>query len=447
MHDILTRSALAQAQLVQSGQVSAEELARAYLDRIEAHNPRLGAFTYVARRAALAQARALPRQATSPLSGVPVGIKDLNFVRGMKLSGGSRGLSWFYSPIDDDVARRTRAAGMVVLGKLATSELGILPFVETSAHPPARNPHAPEHTSGGSSGGSGTAVGAGLLPLAHGSDAAGSIRIPAAFCGLVGFKPSRGALVSPHARVDIVGIAVEGPLARTVEDAAAYMDVLAASPSSKYLEAARRPTGRLRVRFAAESPDVGVSAEAQAEVRRAARALASLGHEVEEAPMDRGDVAEFLPLMQFMTRRAPVVFPWLLQPVSQWMRRQGKAHRREDVLRSAAALEARVQSWFGDVDVWLTPTVALEAPRVGAFAGLSPEEVFHRAADLGRLTAPYNVGGMPAVSLPTGRAASGLPLAIQLGMRRGRDGELLALARALEDSGLVQVTPPALSGA
>ncbi len=448
MEDVLAQSAIEQGRLVQTRAISAESLARAYLGRIAARNDAVGAFVSVAERSAIKAARALDADkspsAPSPLRGVPIGIKDLNFVRGMPMRGGSRSLRYFFwAPLDDSVVRRVRKAGMVILGKLATSELGILPFVETELHPPARNPHALAHTAGGSSGGSGAAMAAGLLPLAHGSDAGGSIRIPASFCGVIGFKPSRGIAASAHRRIDVGGLVVEGPLARTVGDAAAFLDALLLeprSPGDRLLDHAQRTPPRLTIRFATASPDIAFSPAAREQVLRAAKALESLGHRVEESALDSGDIDEFLPLMQFMVRGATLPFPSKMAPLSRWMRARGAEHRRDTVVATAARLEARVQAWFGRTDVWLLPTVAVPPPRVGAFAALPPYEMFHAAADLGRLTAPFNVSGMPAVSLPAGVTAEGLPVGVQLAMARGRDATLLSLAHELEASGFLSST-------
>lgn len=446
---MLAKSAIEQAGLVRTRAISAESLARAYLGRIEARNAKVGAFVSVAERSAIKAARAIDAERSpsspSPLRGVPIGIKDLNFVRGMPMRGGSRSLRYFFwAPMDDSVVRRVRRAGMVILGKLATSELGILPFVETDIHPPARNPHALGHTAGGSSGGSGAAMGAGLLPLAHGSDAGGSIRIPASFCGVIGFKPSRGIAASAHRRIDVGGLVVEGPLARTVGDAAAFLDALLLQPRAmgdRMLDHAGRAPPRLTIRFATSSPDVAFSPDAREQVLRAARALEALGHRVEEGALDSGDVDEFLPLMQFMVRGAPMPFPSKLMPLSRWMRERGAQHRREGVVETAARLGARVDTWFGSTDAWLLPTVAVPPPRVGAFAALPPYEMFHAAADLGKLTAPFNVAGMPAVSLPAGVTAEGLPVGVQLAMGRGRDATLLSLAHELEASGFLRPPP------
>lgn len=447
MHDLLGLSAVEQSSRVRRGEVSAEELTRAYLERIDAENPTLAAFTFVAHRSALAAARRLDGQrdkaSGSPLFGVPIGIKDLNLVRGMPARMGSRAFRWLrWAPLDDPTVRRVRACGAVILGKLSTSEIGILPIVETAIGPPTRNPWAHGRTAGGSSGGSASAVAAGLISLAQGSDAAGSIRIPASFCGLVGFKPSRGALVEPHRWVDSARIAVEGPLARSTADAAALFDVLRprpVAPAESCLERSRRPPGPLRIRVSFDPPGHRSIEAARQATQRAVEALIALGHQVEEAPFFSGEVAEFLPIMQFMTKNAPVFWEGGLEPMSRWMRSEGRRHKRSDILARIRAIQDRIDAWFTGADAWLTPTVALEAPAIGGAADLEPAAKIAALAPLGLFTAPFNAGGMPAVSLPFGQTEQGLPVGVQIAMGRGNDERLMALARALEDGGAFRV--------
>src|SRR5690349_8286044 len=223
--DLVMASALELARRVRARELSAEELARAYLARIERIDPQVSAFTHVLARAAIADARrkdaALARgRAPDPLPpfwGVPVAVKDLNFVRGSFTRLGSRAFRLFYSPFDDKVVQQLRLGGFVILGKVSTAELGALPVTEPDIHPPTRNPWDLGVTPGGSSGGSAAAVAAGLVPIAQGSDGAGSIRIPSALCHLYGIKPSRGRVVDPYGRPDADQIATCGPIARSVD--------------------------------------------------------------------------------------------------------------------------------------------------------------------------------------------------------------------------------------
>ncbi|MFO0724482.1 MAG: amidase [Myxococcota bacterium] len=449
MDELLLLSAVEQSAKVRRREVSAEELTRAYLARIEARNPALSAFVAVAEKSATKAARRLDAQAkdaVSPLFGVPIGIKDLNLVRGMPARMGSSAFRWLvWSPLDDPSARRVRASGAVILGKLSTSEIGILPIVETEVGPPTKNPWALDRTAGGSSGGSASAVAGGMVSIAQGSDAAGSIRIPASFCGLVGFKPSRGALVEPHRWVDPTGIAVEGPIARSTADAAALYDVLRprpVAPSDSMLQRSERPPEKLRIKMSLDPALMSAEPEVKEAALAAQRALEALGHTVEEAPFFPGEVREFLPIMQLMVRGAPIFFEKRLQPMSQWMRREGRRLDKREVLEQGRRIQDRIDAWFQGADAWLTPTVPVAPPKLGAALGLDPPAIMQRLAPLGYFTAPFNAAGMPAVSLPFGQTSAGLPVGAQLAMARGDDLRLMALARALESAGAFAVRMP-----
>ncbi len=440
--------ALAQASLLRRREVSSVELTQRAFRAIGDDNPLLQAFVELDERRALRAAELaderLRRGGDLPLFlGVPSGIKDHEHMRWMGTRAGSRALSFVVSPVDGELAARCRTGGLVLLGKLATSELTILPFVDTETHRPTRNPVDTAHYAGGSSGGSAAAVAARMLPIAPGSDGAGSIRLPASFCGLVGFKPGRGVLFHEHGAVDPVEMSAVGPLARDVRDAAALLDVLSGReirrerPDEESFLAAidRRPRG-LEIRMSVRSPLADVHPEVERAVRLVASRLEALGHHVVEGPAFEGNVEEFLPLMARMVRGVPLV-PFtehLLQPTTRWMRARGKGLTKDDVKRCTAALERRVLEWFGDADVWLLPTCAQLAPRVGQFDRLDGEGVFNAVVPLGAFTAPFNASGQPAVSLPAGRSASGLPIGAQLVGRRGTDRQLIGLAADLEEA-------------
>lgn len=440
--------ALALARRLRAREVSAVELTRASLDVIARKNPEIAAFVEMDERRALRAAeeadRRLARGGDLPLFlGIPSGIKDHEHMRWMRTRAGSRALTWVISPLDSLLARRCREGGMVLLGKLSTSELTILPFVHTDIHPPTRNPIDPRHYSGGSSGGSAAAVAAGMVPIAPGSDGAGSIRIPASFCGLVGIKPGRGVLFHEHAAVDPVEMSAIGPLAQNVRDAAALLDVLAGQPlhvdpppPSSFLAACAERPGALKVRIGLLSPLATVDPEVEAAVRRAARALEELGHHVDEGGPIEGTLEEFLPLMARMVRGVPLP-PFterLLQPTTQWMRQRGKGTSKAEVIQRAKELARRVLAWFGDADLWVLPTSPRLPPAVGEYEGLDGEAVFRAVVPIGAFTAGFNVSGQPAVSLPAGRSANGLPIGIQLVGRPGADRQLVAVAARLEEA-------------
>jgi amidase len=462
-------TALDLARRIRERSVGAEEIARHHLEVVARKNPELGAFVSVFALRALRAARAADRRLRRAKSsadaglfpaflGIPTGIKDDSPVRGSFMRLGSRAMRLVYTPFDGLLARACRRAGFVLLGKLACSELAILPFVHTDLGPPTRNPHDPERYAGGSSGGSGAAVASGMVPIAPGSDGAGSIRIPASLCGLFGFKASRDALPNPFRAVDTVGLATLGPIAASVRDAAALLDAIAGDPFHRdtpapgsFRAACARPPGPLRVRLWMRSPLVRVEDEIERAVLGAARKLEDLGHRVEEGPPLEGDLDEFLPLMQRIMANAPLprLLDRLMQPTTRWMRAEGRRFVMADVLAQQKRLQDRILTWFGDADAVLTPTVGTFAPRVGAYDGLGGEATLRASAQLGAFTAPFNVSGQPAATLPAGRAMAGaggtraLPIGVQLVGKPGGDRALLALSAALEEA----LGPSATAGA
>ncbi|MBS1120373.1 MAG: Amidase [Deltaproteobacteria bacterium] len=433
MKMLASDSALDLAARLRRREVSSVELTQGSLATIRRDNPDLGAFVGVAEARALRQARRadalIARGVQAPFLGVPTGIKDFEHLRGHVTGYGSRAFRWLYAPVDGFSARACREAGFVLLGKLATSELAILPFIES---PPSRNPHARDHYAGGSSGGSAAAVAANMIPIAAGSDGGGSIRIPASFCGLVGLKTGRGTLQGMSPALDPAGIAVSGPLARTVRDAAALTDVLAGT-HDRFLSACGEPVPTLRVRVLASSHLVDVDPEIAAATHAVAQQLASEGHHLEDAPPLAGELEDFLPIMAHMAGRLPLVLGMrrLMQPSTLWLHGRGQGVSHGDAVAAGAALARRVFAWFGDADVVVTPTAGVLPPRVGSFANLDGEATFRAAAPLGAFTAAFNASGQPAISIPAARSRSGLPIGVQLVGRMGGERLLLALAASL----------------
>jgi amidase len=434
----LDATGLQQARAIRERKISSEELVRGYLARIERHNPALQAFVEVAFRRAPKWARekdAMTRSRGSlpAFHGVPIGIKDMSLVRGFRARFGARSLRYLWPVLDDYSVRSLRAAGFVILGKLATSEVGAMPVTEPDIHPPTRNPWNYEYSPGGSSGGSAAAVAAGLLPLAHGADGGGSIRIPAALCGLFGFKPSRGRIRNAYGRDDARLIYTCGPITRSVEDAAAMLDVMnnGQRPALAFQRAMLQPVPSLRVRFAEDSPFGKPDPEHIAAMRRVLGLLESMGHAVEQAPLLTGTIEDFLPLWQTLVASAPMRRS-LVQPVTGWLIDGARGRTRRSVAELHDRAEAKVDAAFGDADLWVSPTTLVPAPRIGAWRDLPPAAAFTAAAGLGGLTAPFNITGQPACSLPVGLNSLGLPIGVQLVARRGEDGLLLALARNLE---------------
>jgi amidase len=370
---------------------------------------------------------------------VPTALKDLNFVRGSVARFGSRAV-WIPSPVDCKTTASLRRGGFVIAGKTATSELGAMPVTEPDLHPPTRNPWDLERSSGGSSGGAGAAVAAGLLPIAHGSDGAGSVRIPASLCGLYGFKPTRGRVANAYGLRDPDILYTCGSLARTVEDAAAMLDVLSGSGDALRASLATRP-GRLRIRITTHSQLAPTHPEIADGVRRVAKQLEAFGHVLEEASAPEGSVEEFLPVYQRQLAHAPAFLPGRLQPVTRWLREAGKSVSAETARAIQHAIAKRILDAMGDADLWLTPAVPVETPRVGEFKNLPPAEAFKRAALLGVYTAPANISGAPAASIPMGLMAGRWPMGAQLIGRISQDAVVLAVSRQLEEAMPWSVAP------
>src|SRR3954449_1285549 len=294
--DLLWKSALEQARMVREDECSARELVDAALAAVERLNGELNAFVHLAADEARAEADKVNTGDDRPLAGVPIAVKDLLApVAGMPMTWGMAAMKDWVPDEDGSVVRRLKRAGAIVVGKTNTPELGILPVTEPQANGPTRNPWDTARTPGGSSGGSGAAVASGMVALAHGNDGGGSIRIPAASCGLVGLKPSRGRVsLQPAWTEGGVGLAIDGCLSRTVLDTATTLDILAGyepgdafllpPPSAPFADCAQRDPGRLRVAFAVEAPNgAPIDPDVQQAVRDTAELLESLGHSVEEA--------------------------------------------------------------------------------------------------------------------------------------------------------------------
>ena len=443
-----TLPALTLARLIREGAVSSEEVVRHHLARIEAKNPALSAFVRVfddsidvARRKDRERRRR--RDSLPPFHGVPIGIKDLNAVRFTRTRFGSRGMPPIVLPFDDANVGPLRRAGFVILGKLSTSELGAMPVTEPDIHPPTRNPWSLSHSAGGSSGGSGAAVAAGMLPIAQGSDGAGSIRIPSSFCGLYGIKPSRGRVVNQFRFPDRRILYTSGPMARTVSDAAALLDVMAGvdtgrthwAPPPARPFAERRLTPRpLRIKVLETTGMVPTDPDVLLALRHTARILERLGHSVEEGSLPESGLGEFLPVWQRLIGGIPLMRWSRGQPVTRWLREGAKRLRRREVDALEDRLVDRFAPEFGTADLWLTPTVAVAPPLVGAWSGLPPEEAFAQAANLAAFTAVVNLVGLPAVSVPAGISPAGLPIGVQIIGDMFREEDLLAVSWDLEEA-------------
>ncbi len=457
----LPTTALGWADAFRSGDLTPTDALEHCLARTAELDEKLGAFVRLtpdrAREAAAAATRRIASgQALSRLDGVPTAIKDLSATQGVETTFGSAALRGHVPGFSDEVVRRIEAAGMVSIGKTNAPEFGAPCYTEPDVAPPARTPYDLSRSAGGSSGGAAAAVAGGLLPVAHGSDGGGSIRIPASVTGLVGFKPSRGRISPAPLYADVTGLSTSGPLASTVRDSAAFLDVMA-GPSvtdaswapgppdgAGYLDWCELDPGRLRIgRFAAPMiADVVVDPEVLAAYDAMAERLAGLGHVLVEAPMpfDQGIVPTFETVWSVMTASWPLPDhqEQQLRPLTRWLRERGA---RVSGPAFSGALVAMRQAAAGalaalaEYDAVLTPTVAQLPALVGAIRDDDdPAQDFENQKAFTPFTAAWNVTGMPAVSLPTGWSEHGLPIGTMLAGKPGRDHVLYALAAQVEAS-------------
>ena len=461
MSELLLRPATELAGLVRARELSARELVEESLRRIDELDPTINAFTHVAGDSALAAADAIGPGDSRPFAGVPIAIKDNRAVAGMPLTMGSDLFGEFTPSSDAACVRRLRDAGFVIVGKTSMPEMGILPTTEPRRFGATRNPWDTERTPGGSSGGAAAAVAAGMVPVAHGNDGGGSIRIPASCCGLVGLKPARGRVSSaPDSGHSF--LVCDGVLTRSVADTASMLDVLAGPelgdatwapppPAAGYCAVAEADPGRLRIGLATAPPFEGATIDpvcSQAALDAAAL-LASLGHRVEEiTPPWSG-----LDLLSDFTRAfGPAISytTWLggriagrepaqddVEPLTWalWERTRG-----QDTIAYLSAL-SRLESAARSIVTVLEPYDAVVTPALGGRPvpigeidglGADPMVKYRRSATFTPFTAIVNVTGQPAIALPLYHGDDGLPTAVQLIGPPAREEVLLALATQLE---------------
>jgi amidase len=455
--------AIEQAALIRRGDVSSVELVQLYLERIARLDPQLNAFVTLRPEEALADARVADSSpGDAPFRGVPIAVKDLTATRGIRTTYSSRAYADHVPDFDTAVVRRLRDAGFVILGKTNTPEFGTTAFTESELNGATRNPWSPELTAGGSSGGAAAALAAGLLPVAHGSDGGGSIRIPASCCGVFGLKPARGR-VSAAPFTSLEGFSTSGPLSRSVEDAAALLDVLAgyepgdpwwAPPAERpFAEEARASPGRLRVAVTATPPvETPVDPECAAALSSAADLLTELGHDVSEAtpPWSDSELGRtFITVWQVGPALQPVADPELLTPLNRELVESSQATSAAEYAHAVARLQAlarRVVAFWQEHDVVLTPTLALPPVPVGwqdsAEGALG--QLFRNLA-FTPFTAIANVTGQPAISLPLHWSEDGLPIGVQAIGAPAGEAILLRLAGQLEGARPWSARRPPLS--
>jgi amidase len=446
--DIPFLGAAEHARMLASGAITAPALLELYLERIARLDPELRAYRIVLTDTARAEAAAAQRQIDAgvrlPLLGVPVAIKDNVDVAGTTTTFGTHG----YGPPkaqDAEVVRRLRAAGAVIMGKTAVPELCIWPFTETLAFGATRNPWDTTRTPGGSSGGAGAAMAAGLASMALGSDGGGSIRIPSTWCGLFGIKPQRDRVpLAPHLD-SWYGLDVNGPLTRTVEDAALFLDITTelAAPDGGFVAAAARSPGRLRIAVSTKAPPpvrVRLRGAQRAAVAEAGTLMRELGHEVIERDPDypaAATLASFLPryLRGIREDAALLARPESLEARTRTMVRIGAliSDRRIAAVREREpAIAARVQSIFDDVDVVITPGTAARPFRIGAFQRRGAIATLQLVSSRVPFQEIFNVTGQPAAVVPWGLDGDGLPVSVQLVGRPFEEATLLRLATQME---------------
>ncbi|HEY3140313.1 MAG TPA: amidase [Acidimicrobiales bacterium] len=456
-------TALDIASAIRRREVSPSEVAESYLARIEALEPKLNAFSHRADdevRTAAAKATALVASTDDPTTlapflGVPIPIKNLNAVAGWPLTYGSKGASRAPRQHSDPLVDRLLAAGFVLSGMTNTPEFGSISFTESDAHGITRNPWDPTRTPGGSSGGAAAAVASGMAPVAHASDGGGSIRIPAACCGLVGMKAGRARV--PNGLIELEGFATNGAVARTVADASALFDVLAVfdpyswysapQPAEPWSVLATRDPGHLRVGFTTKAPlGLPVDPACVAAVDKTVAALAAAGHEVTETSLEMPEqdtfVASFITVWNTGSAWSPVEDWDAIEPLNAALRNAARAvdslTYAGDVRTVQSMAKGIIRPLVEDFDVLVTPTMSCLPPPVGAWReGIEadPTVGLLNCYPMAVFTSIFNVTGLPAISVPVHHdEASGLPVGAQVVAGPWRDDLCFQVAAQLEQA-------------
>jgi len=435
VHD-LTLIELAAA--IRARELSPSVVTDHYLRRTQELNDQVGAFYTVTAELAVEQALAAEKAVAGtadlaelpPLTGVPIPIKDLNMVAGVRQTLGSVAYADYVPDTDDYVVTRLKDAGVVITGKTSTPEFGLPPYTET-------------------------AVAAGLAPAAQGSDGGGSIRIPSSVCGLFGIKPSRGRISGGPLVPDLEGLSTNGPLARTVADAALLLDVMSGNfpgdmytqpplpPGGSFLGCARRPPGRLKIGRTLQNPVDGadVHPDCVTAYEEASALLASLGHEVEDIAMPLGP--DVIPFFEALWYAHATLVPLAREqedtmlPLTRYLRGRGQAVTAAELCFAQGYLQFVTRAALATLNAYdaiLTPTLAQPPRPVGYFDEVDPAENFERQKRFTPFTALYNVSGQPAVNVPLHWTAEGLPIGVMLAGRIGDEGPLISLSAQLEEA-------------
>jgi amidase len=460
--DLMFAGASELAAMIRSGEISSRELVQTSLERIEELNPMLNAFVQVDAEGALATADAIAAGDERPFAGVPIAIKNNRPVKGLRLTYGCSLMAEHVAPYDHNITRRLRDAGFVIVGTTTLPEYGILPVSEARIFGPTRNPWDLQRTPGGSSGGAAAAVAAGLVPVAHGNDGGGSIRIPAACCGLVGLKPARGR-ISPAPELGDSSLSIDGVLTRTVADTAAILDVLAGyepgdatwapPPSEPFAVSAGAAPGKLRIAATTlpPVPEAKVDPMAARAVADAAGLLRSLGHDVEEVdpPWQDDGVRELFGIVFSSHIALSIAYSGRVagrEPTVEDMQAMSWAIFSMvgklgaiDYMGAEVALQAfarRLVSFLSHYDALLTPALAERPLPLGTLDPDAPDSMatFTRSGLFTPFTPVFNASGQPGISLPLYEGEDGLPLGVQIVGRPAGEAQLLALAGQLEQA-------------
>lgn len=448
---------------LQRGDITPVELVTHYLERIErldADSPNsLGAFATVTPDAAIERAATLEQTVPRSVAlwGLPFADKDLGNRAGVPTGFGSRLMQGFVPDVSDDLASALDAAGGISLGKTSVPEFGMPSYTQSLVGLPARTPWDSTRHAGGSSGGAAVAVAAGLLPFAPGSDGGGSVRIPAAACGLVGVKPSRGLIPSGTGLDKLAGLAVPGPLARSVADAAMLLDAMIDGGPYPFtvraphwdggalLNAAVRGEGRFQLGVMTTSPwddayEITIAEEASAALAIALTELDAVGHGIEEFALEPD--ASYAPNFRTIWQAGAAGIPAetegelaKLEPLTRWLVARGRALSARELMEALAALttfERSIIRQFSRFDAVVTPSLALTPRPLDWYDQEDAELNFAQQVQYTPFTSFANVTGLPAITLPVYQTADGLPMGVQLIGRPGGEATLLSIGAQLE---------------
>jgi amidase len=458
--DLMFRPATELAGMVRSGEISSRELVETSLARIEQLNPQLNAFVEIDAERALAAAEQIKSGDPRPFAGVPIAIKNNRPVKGYRITIGCSLMADHVADYDHNITRRLKQAGFVIVGTTTLPEYGILPVSEARLFGPTRNPWDLERTPGGSSGGAAAAVASGMIPVAHGNDGGGSIRIPAACCGLVGLKPARGR-ISAAPELGDSSLGIDGVLSRTVADTAAILDVLAGyepgdatwapPPPQPFALAGTREPGKLRIAATTHPPviDAVVDPVCARAVSDATELLRSLGHEVEEVdpPWQIDGVSELFGGVFSVHVALQIAYSGIvagrepsaedMEPMSWAIYQMTQSFNALEGMGAEIRLQAftrQLVEFLEPYDALLTPALAERPLPLGTLDTAAPEPMstFTRSGLFTPFTPVFNASGQPGISLPLYQGEDGLPLGVQLVGRPAGEAGLLALASQIE---------------